>query len=516
MLKFLGSKLSLMCRTRLVRYFNAMYLSPMMYYKVTNIDSRISNPDQALTDTINEWSIRLSGLYSDITKPTLDILLFSYRLSQLMGIMGPLSVIVYYFLNGIAYRLLSPPFGKLVARSEELEGEFRTLHNRLMTYSEEVAFYGGHKKELDTLNKAYRAIECQKAYYLDKDFYQGILHGFLSKYGSFALAYSVLGMPMFGPGSAKYRASVKADTSIITGDYIRNSNLYINLAQAVGRIVVSYSNIQKLAGYTTLVSDLQDVLTDLDRGKYVRPFVNPELLLKKGLSPGHGVVTLGDEIKFHELPIVTPNGDILAERVTLTISDGMNLMIVGPNGCGKSSLFRILAGLWPVFGGHMEKPRGSKMFYIPQKPYLTSGTLRDQVIYPHSRAEFEERSNDSEISEILEFLQCRYIAEKPGGWDLIEDWPEVLSGGEKQQLAMARLMYHRPKYAILDECTSAISVDLEAAMYTRCGDLGINLITVSHRPSLWKYHGFLLKFDGLGGWEFGPMVLPEGYHDQDA
>lgn len=303
------------------------------------------------------------------------------------------------------------------------------------------------------------------------------------------------------------------------GDYIRNSSLYVNLAKAIGKIVVSYGKVQRLAGFTTLVADLQDVLDDLQSGRYVREMSNPRLLQQKNLAPGRGeLVEIGEGgvIEFKKLAVVTPNGDILTENINMKIPDGMNLMITGPNGCGKSSLFRILGGLWPIFGGTVMKPRGTDMFYIPQKPYLTIGTLRDQVIYPHTYEQFCERSSDADLAELLKLADCYNIVEREGGWDQVSDWSDVLSGGEKQQIAFARLIYHKPTFAILDECTSALDIDLEGFLYTHCKKIGINLITVSHRPSLWAYHDHLLKFDGRGNWEFGEMVLPEDYKHGNA
>lgn len=525
MLKYLDNKLSLALRQRLQEYFHKKYMSPLTYYQVVNLDSRIHNPDQALTETVHKWADSLAGLYSNVTKPFLDIVLFSIKLSSLVGWEGPASVIAYYFVSGVLIRFISPQFGKLTARSQKLEGDFRHSHNRIITHGEEVAFYGGHTFELGVLRRKFAAIVHHSNELFMKHFWMDINDGFLVKYGSVMVGYAVLGMPVFGKNSEEYLQRVADDPARITQDYIRNSSLLINLARAIGRIVTSYKELQKLAGYTALVADLQDVISDLGKGQYRRHFVNAQLLDNKGYAPGNGkVINSDDSLVFDSVPIVTPNGDLLVDNINLTITRGMNLMIVGPNGCGKSSLFRILGGLWPLFGGQLSKPCGEdglshsgNIFYIPQKPYLCIGTLRDQVIYPHSEQDMKRKGfSDADLDGLLQLVQLQYIVGREGGWDAIQSWADVLSGGEKQRIAMARLFYHRPKFAILDECTSAVSMDVEGTMYSHARKVGIALITVSHRPSLWKYHQHCLKFDGRGGWSFGKMVLPKDYQDGHA
>jgi ABC-type uncharacterized transport system fused permease/ATPase subunit len=207
---------------------------------------------------------------------------------------------------------------------------------------------------------------------------------------------------------------------------------------------------------------------------------------------------------------LSPNGDVLVEKMNFEIRPGMNLMITGPNGCGKSSLFRIMGQLWPVTGGTLYKPALDKIFYIPQRPYLPSGTLRDQLIYPHSIEEMHERGvTDKDLEDILLIVKLEYIAPREGGFDKDNDWNDVLSGGEKQRMAMGRLIYHKPTYAILDECTSAVSMDVEGLLYTHMKNQGITLITVSHRDTLWKYHEYLLRFCGDKDFHFGPMPKEE-------
>ena len=134
------------------------------------------------------------------------------------------------------------------------------------------------------------------------------------------------------------------------------------------------------------------------------------------------------------------------------------------------------------------------------------------MIYPHSIEECRARGiTDEDLSEVLGVVRLQYLIEREGGFDKENDWNDVLSGGEKQRMALGRLIYHKPQYAILDECTSAVSIDVEGILYTHMKEQGITLITVSHRDTLWKYHEYLLMFKGDQEYEFGEM--PEERRD---
>jgi ATP-binding cassette subfamily D (ALD) long-chain fatty acid import protein len=275
-------------------------------------------------------------------------------------------------------------------------------------------------------------------------------------------------------------------------------------SDAFGRVMFSYKEITELAGYTSRVSTLLDVIDDVQAGHFEKKLVssvdteeNAEVLR------GRGKIIEGEDIEFTDVPIVSPNGDVLVRKLSFNVRPGEHLLIIGPNGCGKSSLFRILGGLWPVYGGTVRKPGPEAIFYIPQRPYLSRGSLRQQIIYPDSIREMRDKGiTDNDLMRILNTVEIGHIVDRQGTWDAEAEWTDVLSGGLQQRVAMARLFYHTPKYAILDECTSSVTLEVERIMYEEAKRLGITLMTVSHRRSLWKYHKTILQFDGQGHYIF--------------
>lgn len=266
----------------------------------------------------------------------------------------------------------------------------------------------------------------------------------------------------------------------------------------------SYKEISELAGHTARVTSLLDVMEDVAAGRFQKKLVSSASTEENAaVLAGRGTVEESESIEFVDVPIVSPNGDVLVKKLSFTVHPGDHLLIVGPNGCGKSSLFRILGGLWPVYGGKVKKPAPEDIFYIPQRPYLSRGSLRQQIIYPDGIKEMQAKgTTDTDLESILETLEISSLLDRPNGWDAEEEWRDVLSGGLQQRIAMARLFYHRPKFAILDECTSSVTLEIEKVMYDTAKDLGITLMTVSHRRSLWRYHKMILQFDGQGGYVF--------------
>lgn len=280
--------------------------------------------------------------------------------------------------------------------------------------------------------------------------------------------------------------------------------MLLSSSDAFGRVMFSYKEITELAGYTSRVATLFDVMDDIQAGRFQKKLASSsETAENSDILRGRGNVIESEDIEFSDVPIVSPNGDVLVRKLNFSVKPGKHLLIVGPNGCGKSSLFRILGGLWPVYGGTVKKPVYDDIFYIPQRPYLSRGTLRQQIIYPDNLRDMrDKRIKDDDLLEILRKVEIDHVVDRPGGWDAEEEWRDVLSGGLQQRVAMARLFYHAPKYAILDECTSSVTLEVEKAMYDNAKALNITLMTVSHRRSLWKYHDNILQFDGQGNYIF--------------
>ncbi|XP_033364743.1 ATP-binding cassette sub-family D member 3 [Bombus vosnesenskii] len=505
-LKYSTYETKLRLRTNITRNLLDHYLKGFTYYKMSNLDSRIANPDQLLTTDVDKFCESCTNLYSNITKPLLDIAIYVYRLTTNLGGETPLIMLSYLVFAGVVITHLRKPIGQMTVKEQRLEGEYRHINSRLITNSEEIAFYQGNNREKLTILSSFHKLmthlrKCQEFKTL-----MGIIDNLVGKYMGTVVGFYAVSIPFFMENS-----TLTESTNHRFRSYYTYGRMLIKLAEAIGRLVLAGRELTRLAGLTARVTEIKVVLDDLNLGKYERIMISDFKDEPIG-SPGEGrIVNKDNVIRFDGVPLVTPNGDILIKELSFEVKSGMNVLVCGPNGCGKSSLFRILGELWPVWSGTVTKPPRGKLFYIPQRPYMTLGTLRDQVIYPHTKTEMIRRGHmtDEDLKKLLDLVQLGHLLERENltnsegqGWDVVADWMDVLSGGEKQRIAMARVFYHKPQFAILDECTSAVSVDIEDSMYMYCRQANITLFTVSHRRSLWKHHEYYLQMDGRGNYEF--------------
>ena len=152
MLSYHQCKLALQYRSRLTTYLHSRYLSNMTFYSLSALDDRIKNADQLITVDVSRFSNSLAELYSNLAKPTLDIIIYNWSLSRSVGGEGLFAMSLLVQLSANVMLAMTPPFGKYVAEEERLEGDFRFQHSRLIDYSEEIALYNGHEAEKDTLD----------------------------------------------------------------------------------------------------------------------------------------------------------------------------------------------------------------------------------------------------------------------------------------------------------------------------------------------------------------------------
>ena len=260
-INYLKKSIELRVRENLTDYFDDRYISNLRFYQVVNIDERIKNPDQIITKDIEKFAESFANLYTNIIKPLLDVVLFSKSLSDKIGFKTVSLSFVWYALSGMIIKLVSPPMSLLVEQIQGLEGEYRAQHANIKGFSQEIAFLGGQKWEVKLLEKKFDKLYNAQKDVLHKRLFMGTFDSLLTRYGATLVGYFILAKP-----TMKFMGATNDGNSLqnITGDYIRNGSLMINLAKAIGRIVISYKDVQNIVGYTQSLSSLIEVLDDLD------------------------------------------------------------------------------------------------------------------------------------------------------------------------------------------------------------------------------------------------------------
>lgn len=216
---------------------------------------------------------------------------------------------------------------------------------------------------------------------------------------------------------------------------------------------------------------------------------------------------VGTALRLVDLAVAHPGGGRpLLVGLNLTLAAGQRLLITGPSGSGKTTLLRVLCGLAPAAAGRLELPEPERILVLPQQPFLSLGSLREQLLFP--AAAENTTTSERELRLVMQEVGLTALAERHPDLAQEEDWSRVLSGGEQQRIGFARLLLRRPALAILDEASSALDLRAEAVLYGRLVAAGPTLVSVGHRPSLRAFHHWELALEGGGGWRLAPIMPP--------
>lgn len=546
-LKYLTNSITVSFRERLTERVHREYLRDGAFYRAAVLRvGNLDNADQRIADDLHQFCHTASDLFARTFKPLLDVVLSTARMAENMGYGGLAVLYGYFVLSGALIKTLSPPFSEYIARTQRLEGDFRRAHSRLIAHAEEVAFLGGAETERFLLDARLRGVTSWSRFYHYLQFKQGVVDQYFIKYFASMIGWPVLAFPFLSDTSDRSAARVAAL-------YRESDTLIQSASSSIGDLMMVYKKLQRLAGFTARVVELIEAV-DGDRAQRAVANEALPLTLNAGTrtsgaapdsripSPSPPETANGSDFAFRNVTVYSPDGRLLVKDLDLVLRPGENLFVSGANGAGKTSLFRVLAGLWAPARGTVSRPAASapgsvandrsfatdfgdrlrspssvpsasflhdlnaRVFYVPQRPYLAHGSLRDQVTYPEVVPRGKaDAALDARVLEALRTVNLLKLVgdDSAGGLDVTKhDWADVLSGGEKQRIGLARVFFREPACAVLDEATSAVNPDEEALFYEKLASLGVTAFSIAHRPELLRFHHkkLTLHADGTGGW----------------
>ena len=253
-----------------------------------------------------------------------------------------------------------------------------------------------------------------------------------------------------------------------------------------GSLFFIVNQIEELAKFTAGIGRLEGFQSKVESISQENPLNNTK------------IISNYSSILIKNADLCPPGSNNLIIRdLSLSINDNESLLVVGPSGCGKTSLLRMISGLWEPENGLIQKPKTGDLLFIPQKPYMILGSLREQLCYPTQVDKF----SDDHLISVLNEVNLKSLSDRYPNLDIKQDWPRILSLGEQQRLAFARLLLNSPQFAVLDEATSALDIDTEKHLYNLLKRRELSIISVGHRPTLKDFHQNVLELNGKGSWK---------------
>jgi len=450
------------------------YFRERNYYGIEN-SSEVDNPDQRIADDLRAFTRTSLQFILGLLISAIDLVSFSTILWSIYPQL--FLVLIVYSATGTALtgvigkRLVTLNFSQL-----QTEADFRYSLVRLRENAESVAFYRGEEREQTTV--------------------EGRFDQAVDNYGNLLKGERNLGLFTTG-----YRYLIQVLPALAV------SPLYFRGAIELGVVNQSYAAFNHILNDLSLIVNQFEALSQftagVDRlGEFAEFLERRAKQLTTGLEDNGAIINLRmipeSRVEAHDLCLVTPDSThrLLLQNINFSVEKGQRLLVVGPSGAGKSSLLRAVAGLWRDGSGEILRTEDEQVLFVPQKPYCTLGSLREQLTYPTRPTDVG--LSDEELQDILVRVDLASLVERFGGLDTVRDWSDVLSLGEQQRLSFGRLLVKRPALVILDEASSALDLSSEARLYKFLQETGATVLSVGHRPSLLRYHDQKLRIDENG------------------
>lgn len=478
---YLRQMLQLRWRIWMTKDYLESWMKKQVYYRLQVLRTDMDNPDQRISEDINQFISLTIQLAVGFIRQLTTLVAFAFILWELSGIItlpigsyefqvhGYLVLLctVYAILGTWGSHVVGRKLIKLNFDQQKYEADFRFNMMRVRENSESIAFYGGEKSEGVSFRNKFENV-IQNFWGLMKQ--TKFLNFYVVGYSQAAVLFPIL---LAAPRYFTHEISLGVLMQIISA--------FGNVQTAMSYFVESYDSIaqlvavvQRLGGFTQHMEDVAQVESGFDYKD------------EKG----------ADSSFASNLKITTPDGRVLLNDCSFELNRGERLLVTGNSGCGKSTLLRALAGLWPYGSGSITEPEGEKALFLPQRPYLPLGNLRQAIYYPQTVPEEE----DSRLPELLDKIGLPGLKEH---LDKVDDWSRILSLGEQQRIAFLRVLLFRPKWLFLDEATSAMDEPLETAMYEliKAELPDTAMVSVGHRSTLYAQHDRELHLQGDGSWK---------------
>jgi vitamin B12/bleomycin/antimicrobial peptide transport system ATP-binding/permease protein len=480
--EYLQKRLGLEWRRWLTDRFVGDYFRDRAFYNLQQFQPEIDNPDQRIAEDVKSFTQQSLALLLLVVSSVLQVIAFS---GVLWGISKSLvGFLVLYALLGtlVTVGIFGQPLVRLNFEQLKREANFRFSLVRIRENAEAIAFYRGEDQEASQVHQRFMAAFAN---------FKRLIVWELNL-NAFANAYEFI--PFVLPAIVVAPAVFAGDLEV--GKVSEAQGAFMRVFFSLNVVVARFSELTSFGAGIDRLYSFAEALDHVES--------EPTETAVEGLDHPTIAIETSDSLALKEFTLQTPNYQrTLVEHLSVDVPDQTGLLIVGPSGCGKSSLLRAIAGLWQSGSGTIHRPDLDTLLFLPQKPYMVLGTLRDQLLYPH----LSQGSDDATLQATLEKVNLADLADRFGGFDAVEAWGDVLSLGEQQRLTFARILLQRPAIVILDEATSALDLANEATLYDHLSHSGTTFISVGHRESLHAYHQISLTLGADHTWAVKPSPL---------